>query len=312
MYTENTQPNFVLPEQPSPSNQPPKSKPVMVSVAAEWWQVLTIVTVILSVASVFLAFNQIQPEVYRNEFLAIDQAKASVYLIHEETNRVGHEEFSFLTSPKVAKLCEENYTTKLTSEDLDRETLPIREREHRLQSAEEDAQSKVQVLAEDSGINELFTAANTTLVEKRLFFEKKFLLDGNKANIYRSLSSLCQNQEQALAELNTIAISLDDLSDLEGLDRQKLGDLNSTIENWKRNVEALDFQKVFKETPEVENFVTELNQLDQFHQKFVGSKNSLQEKFSVLEEWQLEFTDDNLELRAKLVLIEEIEHGSTT
>ncbi len=305
MYTE-TQPNFVL--QDNPKKAPNRSGS---SVVAEWWQIWTILTLILSIASIFLVFNQIQPEVYRNEFLIIDQAKSSVYLIHQSGPHRKFEEFNFIVAPTIDKLCAEDFQSELKESNLEAKINPIRQLESDLHSLEEETEGKLRVLTKESQISDLFSAANNSLVEERLFFEKKHLLAEDASKILSSLHQTCRQPEQAFTYLDSISDSLSSLSNLEGIDREKLASLTETVETWKAKDSSVNLATVFTEDKAAEQFLEDLENLDLFSQKVTQSQIHLQNEFIKLEKWQVAFTQENAELRQKLVLIEDFEDDST-
>ncbi len=286
------------------------SKDVPVSAISEWWQVLTIVTITLSLGSFLLALNQIRPEVYRNEMLIIDQAKASIYLLDSENEEVNYESFNFFAEPEKKDLCEQEYNVKLKSEALEKRVAPIRERESRLEEVALEVEESVSSLRDESHLDRLISVANTTFVEDRLFFEKKYLLSSKQLNIYSNLSALCRSDMSAEESLSQIDTSLEELSDFDGLKRDKLTELKQTVQEWQQ-LKPDELSLVMKESTELDNFINTLYTLDVFDEAYTTAKNDLQDEFTNLERWQRDFTAEKPELKDKLVLIENNANGTT-
>lgn len=278
-----------------------------VTTTAEWWQVLTVVTIILSIASIFLSINQAQPQNYRQEFAIIDQAKASVYLLFQESNQDDKQDVKYLSAPSPALLCEKPYQNQLPIADLEDRTKTLHRLEKKLTQLETDITGKIQLLSKSSQVSGLFSAANTYLVSRRLYFEKKQLLSQNLSEIYIALGQICRpnSDTKVKLELGKITQALTNISDLGAINRENLYKASTLVGDWNKNSDNSDLAALLQQTGQMEHLIQLLNSLDNFYNEFKEAREALKAEFAKLERWQQDFANKNPNLQENLILIDE-------
>ncbi len=144
-------------------------------ITTQWWQVITLITALLSLSSLFLSINQIAPESIETEFRVIDQGKASLYIVYSELSAQEEPSFNFVKKFKKDEICNDSFEAKFLIDKntvLRDKSVAISNLEKQVLDIESRTINRLTILKEDSNIQDLFIAANRTLVEKKIFFEK--------------------------------------------------------------------------------------------------------------------------------------------
>jgi len=287
-------------------------------ITTQWWQVITIVTVLLSLSSLFLSINQITPESIETEFRIIDQSKASLYIIYSELSAREEPSFSFIKKFKKDEICNDSFEAEfLINQDktLRDKNVAISNLEKRVLDIESRTMNQLIKLKEDSNIQELFVAANRTLVERKIFFEKKYILDQELRNVYTFLSQIClqKDKEKVLENLEFINKALIKIANLQGINKEELKKAEYLVNNWTTSIDKLNEPEniFFLSSKELDSFLTILDNLDGFHDIYLKYKAEWKSWFLELEKWQIKFASSQPELFENLILIKEFDNVSS-
>ncbi len=274
-----------------------------------WWQLLVVLSALFTLASLILFWNQSQANYYQHEFKLIDQAKAALYHFYVQEIPDLDPKFTFLKLPTVSNLCEVDLTANLVSEvQLKQQLVATTQLEQKLVQIESQFLPKTIALKNQSGLGSLIQELNSLLVNRKIFYEKKYLLDEHKLNLSKQLQKLCTPVTPDLAKdnLRKILAITEEMLKLEGINIV-------VINQWETNL-----QKLLEELPPDPTQIYQVAQAnfyqievwDNFIQPYYQAKQQVSNSFFALENWQINFAARYPELRQNLVLVKEFKYVS--
>ncbi len=274
-----------------------------------WWQLLVALSALFTLASLILFWNQSQANYYQHEFRLIDQAKAALYHFYAQEIPNLDPKFAFLKLPVVGNLCEVDLTAYSISEvQLKQQLVTTVQLEQKLAQVESRFLPKTIILKNQSGLGSLIQELNSLLVSRKIFYEKKYLLDEHKLNLSKQLQKLCTP--------TTLDLTKDSLRKILAITEEmlKLEEINTVaINQWQTNL-----QKLLEELPPdpaqiYQTAQTNFHQIaiwDNFVQPYYQAKQQVSNSFLALENWQINFAANYPELHQNLVLVKEFNYVS--
>jgi len=274
-----------------------------------WWQLLVALSALFTLASLVLFWNQSQASYYQQEFRLIDQAKAALYHFYAQEIPDLDSKFTFLNLATINNLCEVDLATNSVSEvQLKQQLTATTQLEQKLAQIEQQFFSKSITLKNQSGLGTLVQELNSLLVNRKIYFEKKYLLDIHRLNLFKQLQELCvvTSSESTRDNLRKMLVTTEEILKLEGVN-------TVAINSWKNNL-----QKLLEELPSDQKSIRQFTQTsfdqiefwDNFIQPYYQTKQQVLHSFLALENWQITFAANYPDLRQNLVLIKEFNYVS--
>jgi hypothetical protein len=274
-----------------------------------WWQLLVTLSALFTLASLVLFWNQSQAGYYQHEFRLIDQAKAALYHFYSQEIPDLDPQFAFVNWPVTTNVCEVKLNANSVSEaQLKQQLLAIAQLEQKLAQIESQFLPKTITLKNQSGLGALIQELNSLLVNRKIFYEKKYLLDGHRLNLLQQMQKLCTSTSSELTRdnLQTMLATTEEILKLEGVDTGAINQLRTNL------------QKLFADLPSdtaqirrlVQTSFYQIESWDNFVQPYNQAKQQVLNTFLALENWQVNFVAKYPELRQNLVLIKEFSYVS--
>lgn len=286
----------------------------------EIWQILILITTVLSIASSLMWFSNLQPRSLEEEFVFLDRSKNTLYNLKQkfDADQAQRPQLPRLvlnqkcyTDVQNYKLPEDFYKSSIYSlTDLQKKVATIRI----------DSEAKLDKYKINSGYQDLTESLDRYALEYKMYLEKEKLFVDKTMAIQIKASQLCSGPvDQVESKLDEIDKELEDLTNADPVYntwadgvrtwRNDTLDLVRLLQSGNFSLEQLQQSLLKFRDGYVQIFTIKFDQ-DKAMEKVRQMQKEIQTRFQEVEKWQTQLVASNKKLRSKMVIITSDENNS--
>jgi hypothetical protein len=256
----------------------------LIKPSLELWQIFTVLTVIFSLSSSVLWFNQIAPNNNQNELSLIDQSKS--YLYNQYLSDALDLKKVSLANPKISEDCKYQNTKNQNTEIL-----------HTLESSKKELEKK-----EDQIMKELVIYKNKSGIEEiygKYIQNQSMIINGlnNHIELEKMYDNLAKDEQ---------IVCLDNLNEQSKMaiinDINAISKLNVNSKILENNVAVVEKLKGVQNGNEYLEILKEVK-IDDFDYRISQTNEDIVQKIKEIEVWQKKQSSKNNLEKAKFVYI---------
>lgn len=294
-----------------------RKKPLKIRIKKRMWQILTISTMLFSIASLILWNSTIENSKYQEEFLFIDTAKSELYNWHQKIKNLPKQPTKFSETVKADNYYANVLNIKPDTDNYNLQFAKINSIDNKNRELNDEYNKQILLLKDESNLGTVFKSFDHYVVETRIFYEKLMIFTevslDIKKDIYKILNTDINKIDEQLKTLkekikNTKNLPIIDDANLAHLEKvEKLIEQIEYIKDNSNQQQKPEFQTKLKET---KILFEELIKVELDYEKSLEplkiAENNLTTELKKLETWQKKYLSKHEELKATTVFIDRL------
>lgn len=280
----------------------------------EIWEILTMLTVVLTIASSIMWFNNLTPMNVRNDFLRVEKEKHFIFSKYYTFESTLNKKLNLLPNQSLSASCyTEILQTQLNSEPFDTSYETIKSGLKYVQTTTENINSSKSSNLEDKNFSKLLKSYQNYLQGILNRLENQYIFERQILAIKKQAVKVCTaKQADIMGELNLLEKRLEDLQEFNF----------DQFYSWKDNLSAFisyaqdiytrggESAEILKTSDYIDNLSQRYGRIFQIqynfskHQKVITNQSTdLENSLKQLEAWQKDFTVNKENYEGKIVYI---------